>query len=246
VDYWVLDPEVSADWVDQLPVVKSMLLPSTELRFADRRIDLTQTFFQEWGVDFTAAELEDFVEAAIFDTPMWDSWSRGAEASDDALTVNVRRGDYYSDPKFRAMFGFDNLSFIERAIGEVVEEGGRPQKIRVVSDDLLWCRANLGGLLTHHASDVVFLGPEAGILTNFLAVVSARRLIITNSTFSYWAAYASNVLHRDNRAQVWAPALHSRAIRGGRPWQHDPGWRTVAVDDIAASGAQVTQGSIHE
>ena len=52
---------------------------------------------------------------------------------------------------------------------------------------------------------------------------------VTNSTFSYWGAYASNVLHGDNHTQVWAPDLHSRAVDGGRPWQHDPLWNVLPV-----------------
>lgn len=50
---------------------------------------------------------------------------------------------------------------------------------------------------------------------------------MTNSTFSYWCAYISNVLHRDNYAEVYAPWFHARTIDGGRAYQLDPRWSVI-------------------
>jgi hypothetical protein len=110
-------------------------------------------------------------------------------------------------------------------VADSITADGPVDLLRVVSDDPGWCRLKLG-FLAEHAARVEHLEPGRPH-DDFRALASARRLVLANSTFSYWGAYVSNVLHGDNHAQVWAPWFHRRDIREGRAWHLDPRWSVV-------------------
>ena len=74
--------------------------------------------------------------------------------------------------------------------------------------------ASSWGFLAEEAERVEHLA-AARPHEHFRALASARRLIITNSTFSYWGAYVSNVRYGDNHGLVYAPWFHRRDIDGG-------------------------------
>ena len=62
-------------------------------------------------------------------------------------------------------------------------------------------------------------------LANFHAVAQASRIIGTNSTFSYWAAYVAGVIHP--AAEVVMPRFHARMAHGTDAHQLDPRWIVV-------------------
>lgn len=112
----------------------------------------------------------------------------------EQIVVNIRRGDYYSDPSFRKQFGFPIETYVRKAMTQAIAEGGTPRSIHVVSDGPEWCRQHLDWLsqfapVTHE--DETRRTPESDLRV----VAGAQRLIITNSTFSYWAAYIGDGLH---------------------------------------------------
>ena len=143
---------------------------------------------------------------------------------EDVLVVNVRRGDYYDNADIRKQYGFDVVSYLRIAVQGSVTNDGVPPAIQVVSDDVGWCRNELGWL-----TEVAPVDWKAGSnpQSDFATVANARRAIITNSTFSYWAAHVSNVLHGDNHAQIWAPRFFDRSQNGGRSWLLDERWSVV-------------------
>ena len=144
----------------------------------------------------------------------------------DDVRSNVRRGDYYSAPRFRGLYSFDIAEYVRVALAKSIERGrGRRPTIRVVSDDPAWCRLKLvpGG-----PADVEYAagGQPARALPH------ARRrasLVLANSTFSYWGAYVGNVVHGDNHAQVWAPWFTAATSRAARPGTSTPAGRWCAT-----------------
>ena len=142
----------------------------------------------------------------------------------DALVVNVRRGDYYSDAVIWSQYGFDLLAYLQLAVAESVQRDGTPPSITVVSDDLDWCRREMSWL--HDIAPTRF-PLSAGPAEDFATVSSARRMVITNSTFSYWAAHVSNVLDGSNHHLVWAPRFFDRSQNEGRSWLLDERWSII-------------------
>ncbi len=69
------------------------------------------------------------------------------------MTVNVRRGDYYSDPVFRGRYSFDIEAYLDVALARAVEMAGPVDHVLVVSDGIEWCRARLGGLLSRSGAE---------------------------------------------------------------------------------------------
>lgn len=142
----------------------------------------------------------------------------------ETLVVNVRRGDYYTVDAHRHDFGIDIRAFVDTALALAVRDGGTPADILVVSDDVAWCRANLHDLVARVAP--VTYGAEGQPLADLAAVVHARRVILPNSTFSYWAGFIGDHLARDR--EVYVPWLFSRGMDGGRSeGQVSPAWTIV-------------------
>lgn len=221
-DYRVRDPGLDASWLTALPALAEVLLPPEQVRWTDAREQIPPSFLQGFGSDFTASELAAFV-AALADDPALVGIG---DLPADTVVVNVRRGDYYTVPEFRQLFGFD----VPRYVGEAVAQAEVEHpvaRIVVVSDDIAWCRGHLG-ILGSTGAEVCFEPDEPDPVRDLRRLAGARRLVLTNSTFSYWGGYLSNARH-GNHGQVWVPDLHSRGVCGGRPWQHDPRWRAVAV-----------------
>jgi len=93
--------------------------------------------------------------------------------------VHVRRGDYLNHPDIYHPVGVD---YIEKAIKEF--ECHKIKKYLVFSDDLDWCKANLKG------HNFMFMSTGKDYLDMFLMSLCEQK-IISNSTFSWWAAYLS-------------------------------------------------------
>lgn len=144
--------------------------------------------------------------------------------SEDDVVVNVRRGDYYSVPQHEAEFGMDQVAYVRAAISRAAAVSGPIGRIIVISDGLDWCRENLGPVLEPHGP-VIY--EDGDLFHDLRAIVHARRLVITNSTFSYWGGYIGDELHPGRL--VIAPALFSHNLNGGRAHQLKPSW-TVLED----------------
>lgn len=114
--------------------------------------------------------------------------------------VHVRRGDYLHHPQHHPV---PSLRYYTEAIAA---QGAR--SVVVFSDDLEWCRQHFGRDVHYFAvpSDTPALrAPRDWI--DFFAMSAADALVISNSTFSWWAAW----LARTNAViypQPWfGPAL---------------------------------------
>jgi hypothetical protein len=147
-------------------------------------------------------------------------------ADDSRLVVNVRRGDYYSDPDNRRHYGFPIVPYLQTAVRGALASGGPAGEILVVSDDPAWCEANLS-FLRDLAPTVTFADRSDGPVGDFFLMVAHRRLVMTNSTFSYWAARIGTQIHGDNHRQIWAPRFFDRSRDGGRSTLVDERWTIV-------------------
>lgn len=193
-------------WLDALPLVQQELsIWSRDIHIRYPREWPEAHYYQRHGMDFTSDDIAQFAERYLFPSPLFQSLPEDRHGS---VTVNVRRGDYYSNPTFRALYGFDVEAYIARALS-LAQSRQTISAIRVVSDDLHWCRQHLDSVLKRYTSEVTFGPGGSGPLEDFRAMAAARRLIGTNSTFSFWGGYLVSAMHAQD-AEVIFPRFYSR------------------------------------
>ena len=217
LDTWFLATHRLAPWVESFPRLQELALPQEQVALGDLRRSARDTFGQ-FGEDFTRNELRAFIQDVLPLDP--------AGFAADTIVVNVRRGDYYSVPAIRGYFGFDIDAYLHLALPASVAAQGPVSRIHVVSDGLGWCHARLGWM-ARFCDELTWAQPTDTPAENFLVVATAERIIMTNSTFSYWAGYLHDVLHPGMEASVWAPSFFMRGSEGGRSHSLDPTWSIV-------------------
>jgi hypothetical protein len=109
---------------------------------------------------------------------------------DSAVAIHVRRGDYVSNPKDAATMGFVGLEYYSRAVEVACSSMAAPPHFFIFSDDLDWCRINFGWLPgpVSYVEQNGFVGRPIHHL-DFQLLSQARRFILSNSTFAWWAAW---------------------------------------------------------
>lgn len=214
---FVIRTDAMEPWLDIFPALRGLLMERSAIPFnAQRRHEMLQEFKESERI-----QQECFIRQYLLSSPMWP---RTPPDEKGVVTVNVRRGDYYSEPEWKALYGFDIPSYVRVAI-EGAEQQSPIEAVRVVSDGPDWCRENLAFLADF--GHLEFQDPADGPVENLLQLSSASRLILANSSFSYWAAHMSNVWHGGNHAFTWAPWFHRRDFLDGAAWQLDPKWSIV-------------------
>ena len=226
----VLSTDAVRGWLSPFPGLRDYCVERDEVRFTDRRVMPWASLNQ--AADRGSHQVEPSIDMKAVRRFLDDVLLPGSPALEpgfvhadpNRLVVNVRRGDYYSDPQVRGQYGFDLECYLRLALEGSVSTDGTPSRILVVSDGLEWCRARLEWLA--EIAPVEFAAPK-GAIGDFLTVASSNRIVLTNSTFSYWAAYISNVIRGGNHAQVWAPRFFDRSRNGGRSWLLDERWSVI-------------------
>ncbi len=228
---FVLATPAIEPWMDTFPGMRRYVLERHEVKFTDRRrfpwreTKELREVDPEAGYDsFDDADFLNFVnEVVIPGSPM--SEPGFVDVDPDLLVINVRRGDHYSVPAIRGEYGFDVDAYLKEAMRELVATQGSPSQILVVSDGPQWCRARLGWLADY--APVNYPPEDAGAVANLMALARANRIVMTNSTFSYWGAHLSNALRGNNHSLCWAPDFFDRTRNGGRAFLLDPRWSVV-------------------
>lgn len=106
----------------------------------------------------------------------------------DFTSIHVRRGDYL---KVQYKHPFSGKNYYEKAIEFV----GKDNFFIIVSDDIEWCKNNIKPKNVHYMSD-------SDPITDFFIQTISKNNIISNSSFSYWAAYIN-----ESKNKVIAPSL---------------------------------------
>jgi hypothetical protein len=223
----VLRTPAMAPWLELFPRAVDLTVARSDVGFLERRPNPSRIPGEDGApahtIDWAPGELTSFVTEVLLSSPRFRGLVAAADVSRDDVVVNIRRGDYYAAENV-GQWGFDQVGFVRDALA-AVDEQEPVGRVLLVSDDPQWCRDELGRL----ADDVGVLdvvpaddGPELNLAT----LVAARRLVVTNSTFSYWGGYIGDVHHGPTR-QVWAPWLFDRTRNDGRSWLLDPAWSVL-------------------
>jgi hypothetical protein len=105
-----------------------------------------------------------------------------------SLCVNVRRGDFVSNPKSNRFHGVLSASYYSHAV-EVVKRKYKIDDIFVFSDDPAWCKQNLN---LGRAFEIVGHEHAGPHFSHYLELMKASSaFVIPNSTFGWWGAWLS-------------------------------------------------------
>lgn len=210
--------------LDLFPELRERLfITENQTKFTDKRVrpwaEETPTFDS-----FTSADVDaPYIREMLLPNSLIVE-DRGLQSS-NTMVVNVRRGDYFTVPANEAEFGMDQVAYIRAGIQESVQVHGVPDRFLVISDGLEWCQRELDALLAEYAP----VDYEDGDVAHDLnAIVNAPRLIIANSTFSYWGGYIGDELNPGR--EVIAPWFFGRSFNGGRAHQLRRNWTIVRGD----------------
>jgi len=229
-DFRVLETARMSEWRASFPrLFEQLVVPRADVRITDRRLSLGG--LQAYGTDFSRSELDAFASNMLLGPDTELSRYVGAHRDNRDLTINIRRGDYYSVARWRGDYSFDIVEYVRLAIQEA-QALGPIRSIDIISDDLAWCRVKLGWL--NDIAPVTMPRADAPALEQLALLATSPRLILTNSTFSYWGAYLADHIRDAGDpsapARTWAPRFHSRAFLNGRATQLNERW--AIIDDI--------------
>lgn len=226
-DVVVRTSEASEPWREWFPeLFNELIVDDSQIRFTDRR--LVNHYYQEFGVNYTPEDLSRFIDTFVLPSGGRLRKLVDEHASPKRFVLNVRRGDYYSVEKFRHLYAFDIAEYVRAAVVEA-SEAAPIDEIFIVSDNVEWCRAELQ-FLTDYA-DVAYVDPELGPAEHLAILAGSPRLILANSTFSYWGGYLSNRYYADNAevrpSDVVVPIFHSRLMEDSSSYHLDPRWTVI-------------------
>jgi hypothetical protein len=105
------------------------------------------------------------------------------------VAIHVRRGDYLNE-KNRNIYQSLSANYYKNSL-QLLHNIAKINRVFVFSDDVNWCRENLD--LKY---ETVFVDWNANEIDDFVDLLSFRRKILSNSTFSFWSALLTNCTER--------------------------------------------------
>ena len=140
---------------------------------------------------------EDMIRAALRFVPPESAGNRSLLSASRGRTlvgIHVRRGDYVDSRLLGGAFG---IEYYREALAAALEGATRPLLL-FFSDDLDWCRESLPA-----ACETVYVDWNRGdqSFQDMRLMTACDRLVICNSSFSWWGAWLNN---RSERS-IFAP-----------------------------------------
>lgn len=114
-----------------------------------------------------------------------------------SVSMHIRRGDYVSNPHANAYHGVLPVSYYKNAYDAMTKEIGPDFTLFIFTDDVAWSEKNINfQRKTHMMSAHSFSSAEELVLMS-----NCSHNIISNSSFSWWAAW----LNKNDNKVVIAP-----------------------------------------
>lgn len=137
----------------------------------------------------------------------------------ESVSVHIRRTDYLADHNTK--FAVCGPQYFSRCLDLLRDVLKRPV-FYVFSDDISWARSEFSAPDINFVSSVQF---RSSNINDFVLMANCRSHVISNSTFSWWAAYAG-----DSSGHTLMPSRWFND--GSAPIEHKmvDGWTPVSVD----------------
>ena len=203
--------------VKLFPKLSEFVIREHEVKFYHKK-DAQNNFYQVFGTHFSLEELNNFIKTYLIEN------IQPINRQPSELCINVRRGDFFEKGN-SSIYGYDQVGFLKH----VFEKHLKPkhfENIKIISDDMSWCKTELS-FLKNYTNELLFPELENPIEDGFLEVINSKALILSNSTFSFWAAYISNFIF-DNTHQTYCPIFGSRKIDNTDLYQTNPSWNIIS------------------
>lgn len=126
----------------------------------------------------------------------------------NSVAVHVRRGDLVTSPLYSKTIGVLPVSYYTAGIAQISKLSG-DARVFVFSDDPDWCKKHLPYELVEPA-----LALDKG-LGHFYLMQQCRHQVISNSTFSWWAA--------------WLNEHPGKQVVGPLGWYRDPSLMNTVI-----------------
>jgi hypothetical protein len=172
-------------------------------------------YFQTWRFVSELIANESFT-LEVTDPSPWLEMMKQRSAAENPIMVHVRRGDYAN---LIDDFGLLSCEYYQNAL-DALSDPTKTEQVWIFSDDI-----NLAKKLLSSVTDkeLIWIDPpmESSAAESMMLMATARKLVIANSTFSWWAAMLGN-----RNKMVIAPAKWFK----GRSDPEDlipTGWITV-------------------
>lgn len=202
------------EWLDEFPLLDRLTTPG-HARTARKLFPIS------FGRDFTAEENRGFCrDLACSSQSFRDRLEKYRRLlTPRTVVVNVRRGDYYSNPEFARRFAIDICHHVEQSF-DILEACGRNVDSAVlVSDDIEWTLTNVSRVLPVPAQPVP---DRTSMFDDLAALAASSQQVLANSTFSYWGAHLASALN--NECFTIAPHHHEAGGGYFETRMFDPRW----------------------
>jgi len=108
--------------------------------------------------------------------------------SENSVSIHIRRTDY-TTPEVIKLKGLLSLDFFRKGVDYIKQKTGKVT-VFVFSDDIPWVKENfrLEGVKVIYVDNTV----SNSAIEDFYLMMKCRHNVISNSTFSWWAAHLNN------------------------------------------------------
>ncbi len=206
------------------PELNKYVIYEKEVKFFHEK-DSTNTFYQIFNKDFTEQNINDFIKEHLLSSNFVQCFFRNhPKPKKEDITINIRRGDFFEKGN-SSIYGYDQVAFIKHIFKNHLPKK-KWNQVNILSDDINWCKENFD-FIKEYTSELNF--PELNedkIILSFLWVANSKNLILSNSTFSFWAAYISNYLYH-SQENTYCPIFGSRRIENTALYQFNPKWNMI-------------------
>lgn len=166
------------------------IIQEKNLNFDENILKLPDNCYFEgyWQSEKYFTEIEDTIRRDFSIPARPDPGLMKKILSSESICINVRRGDYVTNPLANKYHGLCGADYFYKAIDQMKKFTEKPT-IFVFSDDIPWCEEKLKFddptiFVTHHYAGKKY--------EKYLKLMSlCKFFIIPNSTFGWWAAWLS-------------------------------------------------------
>jgi hypothetical protein len=116
-----------------------------------------------------------------------------------SIGLHIRRGDYVNSPRVNKVHGTCSLQYYRAGVEKILNQTQAPATVFVFSDDPAWIKQNLR---IDCAKVYVDINDGSAAHEDLRLLSACQHQVISNSTFSWWAAW----LNRYPDKQIVAPA----------------------------------------